>query len=112
MVPTLEPGLPRTLWHFLNRGVDGCFPSILLKATTPSLNNSARAVLLHDGIVQPKGLFPYWSNTILVYTPSYKLQDWWVKHRLTLQEHLHLRQLPLYMDPLLAVLNPNKWLSF
>ena len=81
--PTLEPGLPRTLWHFLDRGVDGRFPSIL-KATIPSLNNPARVVLIHDGTVRPKGLFPNLSPTILVYALSYKLQDQWVKRWLML----------------------------
>ena len=69
-------------------------------------------MLLHNGVVRPEGLFTNLSPTILVYVLSYKLQDQWVKRGLLLQEHLRLHQLPLYMDPRLAALNPNKRLPF
>jgi hypothetical protein len=106
-----ELGLPHVLHRFLNGGVDGRFSSILT-SSLPVLSNPARAVLLHNGIVCPEGLFPCRFPDILVYSPSYKLRDCWVVRALTLPERLCLHQLPLSMEPLLAGLNLGGSLPF
>jgi hypothetical protein len=106
-----EPGLPHVLHHFLDGGADGRFPSILT-SSLPVLFNPARAVLLHNGVVRPKGLFPYHFPDISVYSPSYKLRDCWVVRALMLSEHLCLHQLPLSMDPLFAGINSGGFFAF
>jgi hypothetical protein len=106
-----KPGLPRILHHFLDGGIDGRFPSIPT-SSLPVLSNPARAVLLHNGIVRPRGLFPCCFPDILVYSLSYRLRDCWVVCALTLAERFCLHQLPLSMDPLLASLNSGGSLPF
>ena len=111
VTPVVEPGLCLVLRHFLDGGVEGSFP-VVPHATLPLLDTPARAVLLHDGIVRPEGLFPCRSPDIMVYAPSYKLRRRWVIRRLTVSEHLRLRQLPLSMDPLLSGLSARNTLPF
>ncbi len=55
--PQVEPGLPRTVQHVLDGGVEGLFPTVL-KNTLPVLVNPARGVLVHDGVLRQEGLFP------------------------------------------------------
>ncbi len=74
ITPMAEPGLPCTLHHFLDGGVAGWFPSVM-KSSIPELVTPAWAVLLHNGIVWPEGLFPCHSPDILVYAPSHNWQD-------------------------------------
>jgi hypothetical protein len=74
ITPTAEPGLPRMLHHFLDGGVDGRFPSVL-KSSIPELVTPAWAVLLHNGIVRPEGLFPWHLPGIQVYAPFHIHQD-------------------------------------
>ncbi len=84
----------------------------MLKSSLPILDNPARAVLLHDGVVWPEGLFPSHSLDVKIFAPSYKLKSFWVIRGLTMPERLRLHQLLLYMDPLLAGLSPCGLLPF
>jgi hypothetical protein len=70
VIPTVETGLPRTLRHFLDGGVEGRFASVR-KNFLPLLDKPAQAVLLHNRIVQSEGLFPCHAPEALVYAPSY-----------------------------------------
>ena len=105
-LPTVEPGLPRVLRHFLDGGVEGNFP-VVYKSTLPPLEAPARTVLRFNGILRAEGLLPCRSPDSLLYAPSYRLRDRWVVRRLTMLEQLRLRQLPLSMDPQLSGLNVN-----
>ncbi len=109
--PTVQPGLPRTLRHFLDGGTEGCFPSVL-KFSLPALSRPARAVLTHAWVVRANGLLPSCSPDVAIYIPSYKLKDRWVIWPLTLSERFRLHQLPLHFDPLLAGLCPHRHLPF
>jgi hypothetical protein len=55
VTPTVEAGLPRTLQHFLDRGVEGWFASVR-KTLLPLLDKPAQAVLFHNGTVRSEGL--------------------------------------------------------
>jgi hypothetical protein len=92
-LPVVEVGLHWTLHHVLDGGVEGRFPTVL-KAAIPQLERPARAVLWHNGVLRPEGLFRCHSiaNTITVYCPSHKLMDRWTVRALTLQETLRLFQ--------------------
>ena len=105
-LPSVEPGLPRVLRHFLDGGVEGNFP-VVYKSTLPPLDAPARTVLRFNGILRAEGLLLCRSPDSLLYAPSYKLRDRWVVRRLTTLEQLRLRQLPLSMDPQLSGLNVN-----
>ena len=67
-LPVVEVGLHRTLHHVLDVGVEGRFPSTVLKASIPQLEQPERAVLWHNGVLRPEGLFPCRAiaNTITV----------------------------------------------
>ena len=112
-LPVVEVGLHRTLHHVLDGGVEGCFPTVL-KSSIPQLERPTRAVLWHNGMLRPEGLFPCRSlaNTIIVYCPSHRLRDRWAVRELTLKETLRLFQMPLGMDPLLVGLNLGHRLPF
>ena len=112
-LPVVKMGLHRTLHQVLDGGVEGRFPTAL-KSLIPQLERPVRAVLWHNGVLRPEGLFPCRSlaNTITVYCPSYRFRDRWTVRKLTLQETLRLFQTPLGMDPLLAGLNPGHRLPF
>ena len=112
-LPVVEVGLHQTLRHVLDGGVEGRFPTVL-KASIPQLERPARALLWHNGVLRPEGLFTCRSiaNTITVYCPSHRLMDRWTVRAITLQETLRLFQMPLGMDPLLAGLNPGHQLPF
>jgi hypothetical protein len=111
VTPTVKPGLPRTLRHFLDGGTEGCFPSVL-KSSLPALSHSDRAVLMHAGVVRADGLLPSRCLDKAIYAPSYKLKDQWVVWSLMLPERFQLHQLPLHFDPLLAELCPRRHLPF
>jgi hypothetical protein len=91
--PRVKSGLPCTLWHVLDGSMEGCFPWVP-KSSLPVLVDSARAVLLHNGIARPEGLLPSWTPDISIYTPLYKLRAWWMVWGLTLQGRLWLCQVP------------------
>ncbi len=109
--PVVEAGLRRTVRHVLDGGVEGHFPTVL-KSALPELSNPARAVLWHNNILRPEGLFPSRTPDVKVYCPSHKLQDSWTIRSLTISEKLQLYQLPLSMDAVLTSLFPNGWLPF
>ena len=111
VAPAVGRGLPRTLRHVLDGGVEGRFRSVM-KSSVPAVVSPARAVLLHDGVARPEGLLPCRSPNISTYAPSYKLRDRWVIRELTLAERFRLHQLPLHMDTLLGGLNPRGPLPF
>ncbi len=102
VVPRVEPGLPCSVLHVLDGGVEGRFPTVF-QDSVPPLTNPARAVLIHKGILHPEGLLPCHSPDIDVYAPLYRMPGWWAVRRLTFEEKLRLYQMPLNMDPLLAV---------
>jgi hypothetical protein len=102
VVPRVEPGLPRLVQHVLDGGVEGRFPTVF-QDSVPPLTNPARAVLIHKEILRPEGLLPCHSPDIDVYVPSYRMPGRWAVQRLTFEEKLRLYQMPLNMDPLLAV---------
>ncbi len=85
ITPTIERGLPRMLRYVLDGGTEGRFPSVL-KSFLPILDNPARAVLLHDGVVRPQGLFPSCSPDMNIFAPSYKLKSFGVIWGLTMPE--------------------------
>jgi hypothetical protein len=60
ITPSVESGLPCTLRHVSDGGMDGHF-LLVPKSALPVLVNPARAVLLHDGVTRPEGLLPSWS---------------------------------------------------
>ena len=111
VTPAVEPGLCLVLCHFLDGGVKGSFP-VVTRASLPPLDTPARAVIMHNGVVRPEGLFPCRMPAALVYAPSYKLSGRWVIRQLTTLEQLRLRQLPLSMDPLLSGLSSRNTLPF
>jgi hypothetical protein len=107
----VEAGLRRTVRHVLDGGVEGHFPSVL-KSALPELSNPSRAVLWHNNILRPEGLFPSRTPDVKVYCPSHKLQDRCTIRSLTISEKLQLYQLPLSMDAVLTSLFPNGRLPF
>jgi hypothetical protein len=104
-------GLPCTVRHVLNGGVEGKYTTVLMSAL-PQVVNPPRAVLLHKGVVMLEGLFPSCFLGARIYAPSYKMASRWVVHGLTLGEHLGLHQMPLDIDPLVAYWNTCKQLPF
>ena len=71
-LPTVKPGLPRVLRHFLDGGVEGHFP-VVCKSSLPPLDAPARGVLRFNGILRAEGLLPCRSPDSLLYAPSHKL---------------------------------------
>jgi hypothetical protein len=70
IVLRVEPGLLRLVWHILDRGVEGRFPTVP-QDSVPPLTNPSQAVLLHKGVLRPEGLLPCHSLDIVVYVPLY-----------------------------------------
>jgi hypothetical protein len=79
----VKAGLPCTVRHVLNGGVEGKYPMVLISAL-PQVVNPPRVVLLHKGVVRLEGLFPSCFLDARVYTPSHKMALRWVVRGLTL----------------------------
>jgi hypothetical protein len=111
VTPAVKAGLPCTVRHVLDGGVEGKFPTVLVSAL-PQVVNPPRAVLLHEGVVRPESLFLYCFPNSRIYALSHKMALQWVVCGLTLGERMRLHQMPLHMDLLLADWNSGKWLPF
>ncbi len=107
----VEPGLRWTVCHVLDGSVEGRFPTVL-KSSLPNLSSPACAVLWHNNILWPEGLFPSRTPDTKVYCSLHRLQDQWTVRTLTIAEKLRLYQLPLSMDAALTPLFSNGWLLF
>ncbi len=102
VMPRVEPGLPRLVQHMLGGGVEGSFPTVL-QDSIPPLTNPAQAVLIHNGILRPEGLLPCHVLDIGVYAPLSRMPGRWAVQSLTFEKKLRIYQMPLNMDPVLAV---------
>jgi hypothetical protein len=111
VMPRVELGLPRLVRHVLDGGVEGSFPTVL-QDSIPPLTNPARAVLIHNGILCPEGLLPCHAPDIGIYAPLYRMPGRWAVQSLTFEKKLQIYQMPLNIDPLLAVWKSCKHLPF
>ncbi len=83
-----------------------------LSRFSPSAHKPCLGSLIHKGILHPEGLLPCHSPDIDGYALLYRMPGRWAVRRLTFEEKLRLYQMPLNMDPLLAVWKYCKRLPF
>ena len=55
-LPTAHPDIQRSLRHFLDGGIEGCFPSVLL-SEVPIIAHPPWVPIKHVGVLQQEGLF-------------------------------------------------------
>ncbi len=65
-VPSMKVGLRWTVRNALDGGVEGRFPTVT-KSSLPDLDAPPRAVLWHEDVLRPEGLFPCWFPNVRVY---------------------------------------------
>ena len=112
VVPTASNGLPLTLRHFLDGGVQVPKLSGVPRSSVPVIDGPPRSVLRHLDMVRGEGLFPCTRPLSLVYCPSHFYPGQWIRCTLTVPELLRLYPLPLTLDPLLIECNPADDLPF
>ena len=96
-LPEAQPDIQHSLWHYLDGGVEGNFPSITPSAV-PFIANPPQKPIKQSSSLQQEGLFNVQQLWSKVLCPLYFKKDYLVIRPLSIGELLCLYQLLLAID--------------